>query len=590
MFNPSKVFARLANHAFPAQVAHPGLTSDWSEAYASCMEGLLLDLDLGTVVDCPCGEFGFARLQHFPLVRYMGLDSDARVIADNAARHPALNLKFACANILTMDLPGADLLLCRGLFNHLPTGDILGMLRHLPRFRWALFSYRKGPNDERDAAFQGEGECFGLLDLARPPFALPGTEVLVLPGGRVSLLVPGGAQGAGTAFARLFGDTAALEQGPSAVPCPIPSLPSRKEAMASICLNMIVKNEAKVIRRCLDSVLPFISNWVIMDTGSTDGTQALIQAHLADVPGELFERPWTNFGQARTEALARVGGRAEYILVMDADDQLVAEPGFTLPPLTEDAYFLDFRLGNHAYRRIALVASRLPWRYEGVLHEYLTVGGPFSAGTLEGVTVRASNEGSRSDDPDKYRKDAQLLEQALVEDPGNSRSVFYLAQSYRDAGMAEESLAAYLRRAELGGFEEEVWYSLFESARLMDHLGRPEAEVVEAYLRAYEYRPARAEALCSLARYLRLKGRNRAACLFAEKAAALPQPPDILFVDTAVYRWLAMDEFSVAAYWTGRVVESQRVCAHLLAGGILPEGERDRVQANLQFALTALAS
>ena len=37
----------------------------------------------------------------------------------------------------------------------------------------------------------------------------------------------------------------------------------------SLCLNMIVKNEAHVIRRCLDSVRPFVSHWVIVDTGST---------------------------------------------------------------------------------------------------------------------------------------------------------------------------------------------------------------------------------------------------------------------------------------------------------------------------------
>ncbi|MGW8788902.1 glycosyltransferase, partial [Heyndrickxia sporothermodurans] len=44
-------------------------------------------------------------------------------------------------------------------------------------------------------------------------------------------------------------------------------------ARKTICLSMIVKNEASVIRRCLDSVRPLIDTWVIIDTGSTDGTQ-----------------------------------------------------------------------------------------------------------------------------------------------------------------------------------------------------------------------------------------------------------------------------------------------------------------------------
>ena len=76
-----------------------------------------------------------------------------------------------------------------------------------------------------------------------------------------------------------------------------------------LCLNMIVKNEAHVIRRCLDSVRPHITHWVIVDTGSTDGTQALIRDHFRDIPGALHERPWRDFGHNRTEALELARGK-----------------------------------------------------------------------------------------------------------------------------------------------------------------------------------------------------------------------------------------------------------------------------------------
>jgi glycosyltransferase involved in cell wall biosynthesis len=56
---------------------------------------------------------------------------------------------------------------------------------------------------------------------------------------------------------------------------------------------MIVRNEAHIIRETLDSVVPYISSWVIVDTGSNDGTQDLIRDHMGrrGIPGELHERP-----------------------------------------------------------------------------------------------------------------------------------------------------------------------------------------------------------------------------------------------------------------------------------------------------------
>ena len=107
-----------------------------------------------------------------------------------------------------------------------------------------------------------------------------------------------------------------------------------------ICLNMIVKNEAPVIRRCLDSVRSLIDTWVIVDTGSSDGTQQIIREHLQDLPGELTERPWVDFAHNRSEALAYARGRADYTLVIDADETLEWDDGFQLPKLTADSYYI----------------------------------------------------------------------------------------------------------------------------------------------------------------------------------------------------------------------------------------------------------
>ncbi len=360
--------------------------------------------------------------------------------------------------------------------------------------------------------------------------------------------------------------------------------------MQSICLNMIVKDEASVIERCLASVKPFVTHWVIVDTGSTDGTQDIVRRFMADVPGELHERPWRNFGHNRNEALELARGQAGYLLMMDADNSFHAPAGWRWPALGAPGYYVQMDLNGTRYQQCLLISTALPWRWEGVLHEYLTAGAHPPLGTLEGPWVQARREGARSRDPLTFHKDAALLEDALRQEPGNARYAFYLAQSWRDAGEPEKARQAYLARVAMGGWAEEVWFSLYQAAALAERLQHPAAEVQAAYLAAYQYRPARAEPLVALARWHNRRQEWAMAQLYARAAAGLPRPADLLFMDEGAYRWGALDEAAVAAYWLGDHLESFRLCMQLLDGDLLPEGERARVEANRDFATPAVAA
>lgn len=360
-------------------------------------------------------------------------------------------------------------------------------------------------------------------------------------------------------------------------------MPNQVTAYPRICLNMIVRNEAHIVHEVLDTVAPYITFWVIVDTGSHDGTQDAVRAHMnrLGIPGELHERPWRDFGANRSEALKLAQGHADYIWVIDADDTVVGTPDFT--GLTADAYTL--RLGDgpdFTYWRRQLFRDGMPWRYEGVLHEYATCPGEFTESRIEGdYFVHSRRLGARSRDPQTSAHDRDLLLAVLELKPDDARSAFYLAQNFFDLGDYASSRHWYARRVQMGGWDEETYCAMVRLADSMARLDEPWPDVQEAYLQAWEYRPSRAEPLHAIAFHYRTTQRYQPGHLFAQRAAAIPLPDgDSLFVATDVYRWRALDEQAVCASWTGRPEESFTLCRKLLAGQHLPDDDRLRIAAN----------
>jgi glycosyltransferase involved in cell wall biosynthesis len=354
----------------------------------------------------------------------------------------------------------------------------------------------------------------------------------------------------------------------------------------TVCLNMIVRNEAPVIGRCLASVRPFIDAWAIVDTGSGDGTQAAVRAALADLPGELIERPWVNFAHNRTEALRHADGRADYVLVIDADEVFVADEGFRLPRLTADSYNVEMRYGGYSYLRKQLVRAALPWRYDGVLHEYIVCELAKTEAFLPGVRTEPHRDGARAKDPHTYRRDALLLENALIDDPGNARYVFYLAQSYRDAGDLELAVRHYTRRMEMGGWPEEVWYSLYQVAQIEESQGKPWGDVMQRYLAAHELKSDRAGPLYRIGLHYQRKSEYRLAHLFLSQAMAIPYPAaDRLFVERALYEHQLALEYAVSCFYVNRQDEATEVNNRLLRSPALPAALYEHVVRNRRYSL-----
>lgn len=352
-----------------------------------------------------------------------------------------------------------------------------------------------------------------------------------------------------------------------------------------VCLVMIVKNEAAILERCLESVRPLISYWVICDTGSTDQTREIIRSKLDAIPGELYIDPWVNFGHNRTLSLERARGKADYHLLIDAD--MVVNRTAPLPELTADAYLLRFT-GWCEYSVIRLVSDRHIWFYRGVTHEHVSSETSRTTESLPQLTVTHHEDGSSR--TEKYERDIALLERGVLDETENARYAYYLAQSYRDSQGYDRALEWYQKRALMGGWEEERWHAVYQVGKMQALLHCDWRMVLNTYLQAYNFRPTRLEPIYHIANFYREQGQYPLGYHFARLVYEVPYPlGDILFVERDVYEYLLPLEYAMCCQGTGRAADALRAYNQVLAVDGLPSIARDVATKGLDVAGVANA-
>jgi len=265
--------------------------------------------------------------------------------------------------------------------------------------------------------------------------------------------------------------------------------------MKTLCLNMIVKNESHVIRRCLEAVKPAIDCWVIFDTGSTDGTQEMIRNILQDIPGELHERPWVNFEHNRNEALRAARNKADYLFFLDADEEIVFEKPFDKSSWDKDFYMLRAKGEVSDFFHPNIVSSDPGWHWVGALHECITHVKRVDGEILSDVYVNRPQDGARSKDPEKHAKDIAILQDAMKKEPWNARHVFYLAQTYAASKDLPSALKYYEKRALMEGDDDETFWTLFRLGCLQEIMGKDLWKIIQTHDLAHQKNPFRAEPL-----------------------------------------------------------------------------------------------
>ena len=204
------------------------------------------------------------------------------------------------------------------------------------------------------------------------------------------------------------------------------------QKMPRISACMIVKNEEALLPQSLQSIKKYVDEIIVVDTGSTDATVAIAESFGAKV----YHHPWEHdFGKHRNQSLSYASG--DWILILDADEELVAGSGTTLRETaqngTADFYFCPFfdidRNGEvtTVYNSVRLFRNNMDMTYTRKIHNQLLVKGE------RGYTEIKFNHYGYDLSPEemeaKHVRTTTLLKKAIEENPEDGYSYHQLAAS-----------------------------------------------------------------------------------------------------------------------------------------------------------------
>lgn len=304
-----------------------------------------------------------------------------------------------------------------------------------------------------------------------------------------------------------------------------------KKADVSLC--MIVRDEERVIKVCLDSTKGMFTQRIVVDTGSVDRTKEIVKASGA----ELYESSWQmSFSTARNESLKPARGK--WIFWMDADDTLPKECALRILDAAAHApddivafivpvQFLEGgRPVGTRVDHVKLIRNFPGIEFEGRIHEQVLPsirrhGGQIAR--LDAYVLHSGYDTSEQGQAKKRRRDDSLLKLDLEERPGHPFVLFNLGMTAHFNGDAEDAVAWLRQCLEVSGPHEShvrKAYSLLGSSLL--NLDR-HREAADAFRQGLEAVGGDPELRFNLARTLSHAGRASEARLEYEKVLHEPR-------------------------------------------------------------------
>lgn len=356
--------------------------------------------------------------------------------------------------------------------------------------------------------------------------------------------------------------------------------------MAKLVLTQIMKNEAHVITRMLNSIKPIVDIVCLIDTGSTDNTIEVVKnwGQENNVETHVFERAFDNFENSRNYSIqmarevANGRGNDYWGFWLDADETIEILPNFDKNKIDKDLYMFNTYINVMKYTRNECFKLDKPFRFYGPVHEFIVCDEKnITSGLMEGINVRVQMDGGswKGNIPEKYKSHAFVLEKYIDQNRQDPRWIFYTAQSYHDSACMPDnreeneerlrrSMKYYKERISRNdGYHEEVFYSQFRVGTIMRALEEPWYLTMNELLKAYSLDPLRGEPIKAIIDYYLAIGEWHNAYLFSKFGKLNfhqknPYPQRLLFVDESLYIWKMLEVHAAAAFYTGRKDEARQ--------------------------------
>ena len=363
-----------------------------------------------------------------------------------------------------------------------------------------------------------------------------------------------------------------------------------------LCLNMIVKNESKIIIRMLESVANYIDCYCICDTGSNDNTVELITSffNARHINGTVIHKKFTDFSYNRNYAYHYVCNNIDlctHVLFLDAD--MVFNTSLTKHELqyiyqSHDACHLYQGSLNCHYKNVRIVKTNPNYKYIGATHEYFDLCNSFDIHTISDDLLFIKDIGDGGSKTNKFRRDIHLLLNALNEEPNNSRYVFYLANSYKDCGELDQARKYYLQRITMGGWIQEVWCSYYYIG-LSYNSQHDYKNALWYWLKGFEVYDKRIENLYQIVKYYRISSQHELAYSFyllAKRCMRSITMESHLFLEKDVYIYKLDYEYSIFAFYVNK--QDSEIYWKLMCNTVVDLETQQNILDNYKYYVNAL--